>query len=56
MTDQLRCLVVVVLLVLDPNRHRCEPSNLGQEGERSQCSDFFGSHAPVEDENEDEHD
>jgi hypothetical protein len=31
---------------------------LGEEGERSQSSDFFGSHAPVEneDENDDEDD
>jgi hypothetical protein len=30
------------------NRHQYGPSDLGEEGERSRCSDFFGSHAPVE--------
>jgi hypothetical protein len=37
-----------------PNRHWYEPSDLGEEGERSQSSDFFGSHAPVENEDEDD--
>jgi hypothetical protein len=31
-----------------------EPSDLREEGEKSQSSDFFGSHAPVE--NEDDED
>jgi hypothetical protein len=41
---------------LIPNRHWYEPSDLREEGERSQSSDFFGSHAPVENENENEDD
>jgi hypothetical protein len=39
-----------------PNRHWYEPSDFGEEGERSQPSDFFGSRAPVENEDDDEHD
>ena len=43
---------------LVPNRHRNVPPDLGEGGERSEWGDFFGSDAPVEDdnENEDEHD
>jgi hypothetical protein len=37
-----------------PNRHWYKPSDLGEEGEQSQSSDFFGSRAPVENENDDD--
>jgi hypothetical protein len=39
-----------------PNRHWYKPSDLWEEGEQSQPSDFLGSRAPVENEKEDDDD
>jgi hypothetical protein len=39
-----------------PNRHWYKPSDLWEEGEQSQSSDFLGLRAPVENENDDEDD
>jgi hypothetical protein len=46
-------IVLVLVVVLDPHKPH-EPSDSRRESERSQSSDSFGPHAPIEDEDEDD--